>query len=1022
MNSSIPPFDLSDFDPSLMDPNMIELNDLLKDENFDQLFDNISLSDGQFNQTAMIDGMDQTLSSPSPFQSFTATPNFEYETRSSEHNQPEPEYSFGSNVPFDFSPEQIGEIEPKIQIVKPIVKPTIQQSDECSSTSTISSMQIGVTENGQTLLYQLPSANQILIKNEVTTFDSNNVSCPILIQNTNGQLSQLLIAPTATNINYRMASPSPFLIQSTTNQKLTESMGKIPINRFEKSIGSIKNQSQLNNNQSKILAGAQPEKRSAHNAIEKRYRSSINDKICELKNIIAGPEAKLKKAAILRKVIDYIHFLQKRNELLESENDSLKKRLEEHISSSSSISMTNESNNNSNSVQKPATPPSFYNDPNRILCFALIITVVAFNPLGSMLEKSSSLVNYDSSHVGRTILSFINVAEEMPSIWIRLLNFSIFNAIVWLINLLICYYIFNITSNDSNWKHYFKLKYHHQVHNTNLSKANKFMKDGDLQRAIVYYRQALNDITGLKMVNSKIGQCILLFQIILKMLLNEILSLLRINSLFFSSHRTCCKCMKKECDQIIGQRIICYIYGRLTMLALLENNARPSLQSYIFAFSGINESFSFKEKNHLCMAYLLTAIMFKSQYNLIARYFMTRSLNCGKSEKMAQQQFLLRPLGHHYFLKTHLHWNYVSENPSFFIENKAQVNSLMDFIAAKYRKYLIKKCILTMINPKSGVNIYYLEEETNLKDSKNCEKVSMLDMINELALNAKQFNDETALWWCQVIRMAFYWITGNNELARTVEIHFPGSLRNNLLALSLMFSSCMKKYVWQKNKTKWTCSGQVRNFLQLLDRASYELRKSFEASPNSTNNDSDDCCSQLVEAFQLLAIDWILSTRVQIWQQIIQQNKEKAIHIQKDHFVQMKNEIIVAFGKDMAILRYLAQLMPPNAVRTKLYYYEGMYRFIAGTNPFEAQLFLDRALRKQRHPDNKNKLICGGGANVDEMNASLSDQYDFIRCLHATSSYLPDNFFISSGERSGLLKEAGQISTLYSQIKRLFIQ
>lgn len=34
-------------------------------------------------------------------------------------------------------------------------------------------------------------------------------------------------------------------------------------------------------------------KRSAHNAIERRYRTSINDKIVELKNMIVGIDAKV---------------------------------------------------------------------------------------------------------------------------------------------------------------------------------------------------------------------------------------------------------------------------------------------------------------------------------------------------------------------------------------------------------------------------------------------------------------------------------------------------------------------------------------------------------------------------------------------------------------------------------------------------------------------------------------------------------------------------------------------------------
>ncbi|XP_054427102.1 sterol regulatory element-binding protein 1 isoform X5 [Pteronotus mesoamericanus] len=72
------------------------------------------------------------------------------------------------------------------------------------------------------------------------------------------------------------------------------------------------------------LAQSRGEKRTAHNAIEKRYRSSINDKIIELKDLVVGTEAKLNKSAVLRKAIDYIRFLQQSNQRLKQENLSLR--------------------------------------------------------------------------------------------------------------------------------------------------------------------------------------------------------------------------------------------------------------------------------------------------------------------------------------------------------------------------------------------------------------------------------------------------------------------------------------------------------------------------------------------------------------------------------------------------------------------------------------------------------------------------------------------------------------------------
>lgn len=65
-------------------------------------------------------------------------------------------------------------------------------------------------------------------------------------------------------------------------------------------------------------------KRSAHNAIERRYRTSINSCIVELKNMVVGVDAKLHKSAILRKAIDHIRYLQSQNNKLKQENMYLK--------------------------------------------------------------------------------------------------------------------------------------------------------------------------------------------------------------------------------------------------------------------------------------------------------------------------------------------------------------------------------------------------------------------------------------------------------------------------------------------------------------------------------------------------------------------------------------------------------------------------------------------------------------------------------------------------------------------------
>lgn len=87
-----------------------------------------------------------------------------------------------------------------------------------------------------------------------------------------------------------------------------------------------------NNNENKVpISRVQPKvkevKRSAHNAIERRYRTSINDKIIELKNMVVGEAAKLNKSAVLRKSVDKIKELQRQNSELKAEVQRLQNEL-----------------------------------------------------------------------------------------------------------------------------------------------------------------------------------------------------------------------------------------------------------------------------------------------------------------------------------------------------------------------------------------------------------------------------------------------------------------------------------------------------------------------------------------------------------------------------------------------------------------------------------------------------------------------------------------------------------------------
>ncbi|KAG9288934.1 hypothetical protein G9A89_019556 [Geosiphon pyriformis] len=238
------------------------------------------------------------------------------------------------------------------------------------------------------------------------------------------------------------------------NPPIISTLNKLPINRL-KPVGSQpsnNSQSQPNKQQKKV----------AHNAIERRYRNNINDRINDLKNVVPAlchlkskdnkdededdevdgiPAAtKLNKATILRKATEYIIHLKKNNQEFKDQNEILKKIIaqlpggielyntylgtrtvpknesDSHSSNEGSDYCSGPPLEDSENSLDPPTPPNG-NTGSRAL-MALFMCITFFAPPS---EYGNSGVSADHSigphkHEGRAMsYSNDNVIQESPN-------------------------------------------------------------------------------------------------------------------------------------------------------------------------------------------------------------------------------------------------------------------------------------------------------------------------------------------------------------------------------------------------------------------------------------------------------------------------------------------------------------------------------------------------------------------------------------------------------------------------------
>ena len=937
-----------------------------------------------------------TFQNHSPVQAIKQEPNFgDQNLHSGQQNKvqmvrptvvsPQPEPTIPQTVPVDLNDllrifKQQEEEKQQLIMQSRIQEALLNQIKLTTTTSTEGFSVAGLS--GQR------STGQFVTLPPISSFTST----PIILQSTTAPQPQQ--QPSSSTAHQR---PIQAQIQQPTVQSTTTD--KIPIQRLPQHTNVIKKEAQpsasmntetfstlkmalatssvesppsKSNNKNSEGAPVFGEKRSAHNAIERRYRSSINDKIIELKNIIVGPEAKLNKSAVLRKTVDYVNFLQASNAKLKSENMALKLAANAagiNTNYITSPDMTPPQSSSPGSCtasspeqSDPGSPIFMQNDGSKMVLCVFVLAVLAFNPFESLIHTynpPAAALKYESVAYGRTILGVFPETVDWSGLfattWPRVLG--------WLFNLVVGYFFLKtvLTGKRRSFKDGVDFKFTNWSH---LMQANNDLKEGKLLEARTNYEKALEDVSGKPIPRGIVSKTLSLCWHSTRFFLNSIYI-----GIWLSD-------MPTDNQKALFQ-LECFIHCKLNSLNLILKEGKPSIKGFLHTMASISNGSLYKSsKQHLARAFVLAALRFKGRNSVAARYMLNQAASCD-----SKACFILSSHGKRFFLKPHDPWNYSCNKPersyNFTLTN--QVLDPVSYVAREFRRYLIKKCILSMMDPRTTGGL-----TSSRSKSDQYKSTALKDAIEVLMKNSLQFNDEVSFWWSQVIKAGYSWMTGYDDVAQDLPLRIPKSLSNDSLSLSIYLAGKCKKYISSKRPK------ETMTLINLLERSSYELRRSIEYhSELSSAMPSRDCTPQILASLQLLCLEWLLSSRVSLWEV----NK-----LSSGGFV--SKESLIAFRKDLLTLQYLINVIP--SAKAKLYLYEGSLRLMSSSNPLRAQEMFERTLRRRKHNEGKN-VICTGD---DKSPPSFSEKKDMSSAFIQMSRHLPNQVLTSPAEREGYVREA----------------
>ncbi|NXH51939.1 SRBP1 protein, partial [Rhabdornis inornatus] len=793
------------------------------------------------------------------------------------------------------------------------------------------------------------------------------------------------------------------------------------------------------------LVQSRGEKRTAHNAIEKRYRSSINDKIVELKDLVVGTEAKLNKSAILRKAIEYIRFLQQNNQKLKQENLALKMAMQKNQpvkdlgthcswgakaeapmevvkaevmemltpppsdvgspSHSSPLSLSGGSSNSSSDSEpesplcapgkvkqeRPLPSPSSQGmlDRSRMALCTFVFLCLSFNPLASLLRGSGSaapLGSQDTGGPGRSIMAESGTLEDpwgwTQWLWPTLAFWALNVALV--LGAVVRLFVCGepVTRPHSEPSILF---WRHR------RQADLDLDRGDFAQGAQHLRTALGALGRPLPASHGDLACSLLWT-----LLRHLLQRLWVGRWLAARAGGLrpdppppAHVRQSACDAAMA-------YHRLHQLHLAGKQAGGHLLAINLALSAVNlaecagDTISVAA---LAEIYVAAALRIKASlhrcFHFLARPFLCSARRVALSHGGAvppSMQWLCHPLGHRFFVDGDWAVKGVPRETIYSsagnpVDPLAQVTQL-------FREHLLEKALCCVAMPEPG-------HPTAQGEGRFSDALEYLQLLNGCSDVSGTPGPVPS------ITSGLAAVTGTDPVSKWwasfigIVIHWLQGDEEGAERLYPLVETMPRALQSSEKPLPRAALHSFRAVRALLskqdgsqatlshcEKASSCLRESLElGSPPKGTID---------KAVQLLLCDLLLVTRTNLWQQQMGASQQRSCLYQASALE------LRGFQQDLSSLRRLAQTLRP-AMR-RVFLHEATARLMARASPTRTHQLLDRSLRRRGVQGSKT-------AGEPESHPTPREHAE---ALLLACCYLPPSFLAGPGQRVGMLAEAAR--------------